>query len=231
MDFLEKLIVTIKSWSNLNSGFLTLILFITTLFLGWISGLFKSLIKGAKFKIQILPGPSFVCTFPTNRDFDGHKTHQTAIALYLRVRNSGNSPASISEIHVGYHNFTLKNTIKWFWLTNQTVALTDFQITIGENIKFYPFLIQQSFLLPSNQYTYLRDGENINGVVYFEQQESWGGFLPRVKNERVRLKIKIVDSFGGYHTTVKYAPFISLAKARDFNPSIGLTHETIKNKN
>jgi hypothetical protein len=88
----------------------------------------------------MLPGPTFFCTVPTGREWNGHKTHLTSIALYLSVTNVGNSPTEIFDIHVGYHNYSFKYTFKWFWLTHQIVALRDFQVNIGEDVQVYPFL-------------------------------------------------------------------------------------------
>ena len=114
-------------------------------------------------------------------------------------------------------------------MTYQIVALRDFQVNIGEDVKVYPFLTQRSILMPNSSSNYLREREKVNGVVYFEQPESWGGFLPRRKNGQVRVKVKIIDTFGRNHSTIDNVPFIPLEEARKYNPSIGLTRESLKN--
>jgi hypothetical protein len=53
----------IIKWSNENAGFLSIILFVVALFLGWISGIFQSLRKRPKFEIRIIPGQQFAQPF------------------------------------------------------------------------------------------------------------------------------------------------------------------------
>jgi len=200
----------IIDWSNQNSGFLSLILFVVTLFIGWFSGIFRSLRKRPKLKISIIEGPSLVSTFESGGRHDGQDTHITAASLYLQIINQGSADTSFQSIHLGYHNFSLRYTYLWFWLKNRTVALSDFTTRIDEdNIKVYPFLEQQSALLPTPDKTFLRVGESTNGIIYFEQEESFGGFKPRIDNlHKVKIKIRIIDSFGGKHTYTSKIPFL-----------------------
>lgn len=210
------LLITSLSWANDNQGTLSIVIFIITAFFGWFSGIFSALRRKPKFKIETIP-PTFSCTYQTGKKHQGYDTHKTAIAVYLYVSNIGSAPSSIHKIRIAYHwdlkpwsMLWLKKTIGWFWIENQSVALNDFQARIGESIKFYPFLIQNSNLSPSKAETFLNIGQSTNGVVYFEQRESWGGFLPKSNNSLVRIKIEITDVFGGRHRAKVKIPAISL---------------------
>jgi hypothetical protein len=133
-------------------------------------------------------------------------------------------------VSVGYHwNLNpfsllwLKHSVGWFWLNHQAVALEDFQAKIGESIKIYPFLFQSAGLGFNKTETYLNVGQSTNGVVYFEQPDSWGGCFPRAKNEQVKVKVKLLDTFGRAHTKRFNIPMVSLEYARKYNPSFGKT--------
>ena len=156
--------------------------------------------------------------------------HRTGVALYLTIANVGTAPSSIEDISVGYHWHLrplsvawLKYTIGWFWLHQQTAALADFQAMIGGNIKVYPFLTQRSFFSDSKAETYLDVGRSTNGVVYFEQSDSWGGCFPSVRNGTVLLKVRIQDVFGRSHRATFRVPSVALDEARKYNPSFGKT--------
>ena len=79
-------------------------------------------------------------------------------------------------------------------------------VDIGENIKVFPFLLQKSYLSANTVDTYLEEGKSAVGVVYFEQQESWGGCFPTPKNNHTKIKVKVIDSFNGIHTKVIKVP-------------------------
>ena len=216
-------------WCNDNSGFVTFSIFIVTLLIGWVTGFFRNLFKKPRFVIDVIAGPSFCCNFNTGRDYKEHKSHRTAISLYLSVLNIGTAPSSIHEIQVGYHNKTFIYTFLWFWL-KETAALIDFHYKMGnsETVKIYPFLRQKSYFVQYNNDTYLEIGKGTSGVVYFEQYESWGEFKPKIIHEKVKIKIRILDVFGNYHTTKKLIPYITLEKAKEFNIRFGETLESFK---
>ena len=88
---------------NENQGVLTLSIFIITILLGWISGVFKELRSKPELKIETLLGPTFVCVFGTGNKHGIYDTHQTGIALYLRVSYVGVSATNINSVRVGYH--------------------------------------------------------------------------------------------------------------------------------
>lgn len=225
-------ITELIKWSNDNDGFVSIILFIVTIFGGWISGIFEGLRRRPKFNINvIMEGPTMCCTFETGRKSDSHDTHRTAIALYLEIANVGSAPSDIKAIEIGYHNHTLKHTLLHFWLKHQTVALVDFHVPIGDKVKAYPFLIQGSSIVNREPETFLEVGKKIVGVVYFEQPESWGGFYPRDKEGKVSVKVKITDVFGGKHTVKAMIPKLSLDQARRFSPLFGSTLESLSTPN
>ena len=214
--------------ANDNEGFISVIIFTMTLLLGWGSGIFESLRRRPRFKIRVLEGPTFCCSFPTGREYKGNKTHITGLALYLDVTNVGSAPSSIGRIEIGYHNYTFKNPFLWFWLKHQVVSLTDFHVQLGEFVKVYPFLTQHNQLSPHKSGRYLEVGRSTNGVVYFEQTESWGGFRPREKNGGIRIIIRVEDAFGGKRSLKTFVSRVSLQEAQKYNPYFGESRETAK---
>jgi hypothetical protein len=165
--------------ANANEGVVSIILFVIALILGWTSGIFSALRRKPKFRIRKIEGPTFFTTFGTGEKHGLYDVHRTGIALYLSVANVGASPASIDAIHVGYRwAISLFQPLWWryglhrFWLYNQSIILSDFQVAIGDDTKFYPFLVQCSSMSGSSAETFLVVGRSTNGVVYFEQNDS-----------------------------------------------------------
>lgn len=235
MQIIEWLI-TATAWANENQGILSVALFVITVIFGWFSGIFSALRRKPKFKIETIPGPTFCCTYLTGSKHQEYDSHQTAIAIYLHISNIGTAPSSIHKIRVGYHwNLTpwnmlwLKNSIGWFWIEHQAVALTDFQVEIGNNIKIYPFLTQKNHLSPARSENFIEIGQSVNGVVYFEQPESWGGCFPKNKKQLVEIKVEVTDVFGGRHKVIVKIPTASLEEARKYNPEFGNTLAYINN--
>ena len=222
---------------NENQGVLTLLLFIITLVLGWISGLFETLRQRPRLSVELIDGPTFCCTFPTGRQFKGFDAHRTGVALYLNITNVGSAPTDIAAIEVGYHwhlrpfsKQWLKYRIGWFWLRHQSLALDEFQAKIGGAIKIYPFLIQHNNVSPATPKTYLRIGESTNGVVYFEQTESWGRCFPIPIGVNTKVKLHIKDAFGKSYFSTHKVPIISLDEARRYNPRFGDTLEDLRDE-
>lgn len=219
-----------SKWSNENQGVVSVAIFLMTVAFGWASGIFSALRRKPKFKLSLIDGPTFCCTYPTGKKHGDFETHRTGIALYLMVANVGSAPSSVENISVGYHcnlrPFSiqwLKYSVGWFWLENQSAVLADFQAKIGENFKVYPFFTQNSSLSLVNPDTYLEVGRSTNGVVYFEQSDSWGGCFPTVRDGRVRIKVRIYDVFGNKYTAKSWVPSTTLKDARKYNPSFGKT--------
>jgi hypothetical protein len=222
-------------WLNDNQGVLGLTLFAVTLGLGWLSGIFAALRRKPKFKFHLIPGPTFCCTYPTGAVHNNHTTHRTAFALYLAIANVGSAASSIESVAIGYHCHLLpfswnwlRYRLGWFWLRDQVAVIHDFQAKIGENIKIYPFLMQSSILSRSGSRTFLQPGESTNGVVYFEQSDSWGGFFPSPGSEGIRIKVALRDTFGGRHTTKFTIEAVSMEHALTYNPSFGRTFAELR---
>lgn len=90
-------------WSNQNQGVLAVVLFLVTLALGWVSGIFSALRRKPKFQISVIDGPTFCCTFMLGKRHGDYEVHRTGVALYLRIANVGSAPSSIDNISIGYH--------------------------------------------------------------------------------------------------------------------------------
>ena len=99
----------------------------------------------------------------------------------------------------------------------------DFQAKLGQNTKVYPFLTQRSSLSQADAKTFLEPGRATNGVVYFEQTDSWGGCYPAATKAGVKLKISICDVFGRTHSSKVFIQRVTLEEARKYNPSFGKT--------
>jgi len=225
----------IARWLNDNQGVVSVLIFVITLFLGWVTGIFSSLMRRPKLRILLHQGPTFATTYLVEINDEQHDVHRTAIALYLNVANVGSAPTSIDDVSVGYHwhvrpfsRLWLQYRIGWFWLHNQTVSLKDFQTDIDENIKFFPFLFQRSTIAGTKPDTYLEIGKSANGVVYFEQNDSWGGCFPSPRSGRTRIKVAVLDVFGSKHTKSFWIPIVSLEQARVYNPSFGDTLSALR---
>jgi len=217
----------IIDWANQNSGFLTLILFLVMLFFGWVSGIFRVLMHKPKFKIGLLPGPTFICTFPAEKKSNQSQTHRTAAVIYLKVTNIGTAPSQIVTVCAGYHNYSFKYCFLWFWL-DSTPAIGDFGHTIGENVRLFPFLFQKSYLLPQKIPVYLQSGQDTKGIVYFEQPESWGGFMPLIKNGKIKVKVLVTDSYGKKYSNTFKLYAVDLPYAKKFNKNFGQTLSMIE---
>lgn len=217
-------------WSNENQGVVSIAIFLITIIFGWVTGIFSALRRKPKFRIRTISGPTFCCTFPIGKKQGGYDIHRTGVALYLNIANTGYAPSSVENISIGYHwhlkpfsYIWLRNSIGWFWLDKQTSSLTDFQAKIGENIKVYPYLVQKNYLADLKAETFLESGRSTNGIVYFEQEDSWGGCFPSANNGMVRMKVRVRDVFGKNHYAKVNIPSVTLDYARKFNPSFAKT--------
>lgn len=170
LDYLRIINVII----NENQGTLSILIALTTAIFAWRSGIIKNLRKNSDLRIDIIDGPSFSCTFGTgslHKEFD---VHRTGIAAYLHISNIGSKDTSIDRILIGYHwaakPFSLdwiRYRLGWCWLAQQAICLTDFQVAIGDNVKFYPFLIQKSSISGSSGENFLRIGQSTKGGYLF----------------------------------------------------------------
>lgn len=223
---------------NANQGVLALLIFLFGMAVTVVSIVVKYFNNKPKFKITTIEGPTFTCTFETGNVFNGHQAHITAVALYLDIKNVGKLPCGIDKIFIGYKwniipfsfNWLKYRFLGWFWLKEQVIALDDFQVKIGDKIKVYPFLTQLNTLSPAKVEKYIEVGKGISGVVYFEQQESWGAMSPVVNNKITKIKICIVDSFGKKHKKILKIPVVQLNEAFKYNPSFGMTYHILNDE-
>jgi len=214
----------IIEWCNINAGFLTLIIFIISILLGWVSGIFTHIKRKPKLELDLINIPSFLCLIKTGRKKDNIDTYRTAIVLYLRIKNIGNISTSVTEVRIGYKIKSKKYIFKHFWL-NSIVALEDFSAEMNGYKKVYPFFTQQNALIENNTNLYLREGEEKNGIEYFESPEFWGDFEPIIKNNKVHILLEVTDTYEKkYYKTLKIS-IIDYEEAKRFNSQIGMSRE------
>lgn len=225
-----KIIETIIDWVNENAGFVSILIFLSTIIIAWISGLFKLLRNRPKFKIEIINHSSFGSIIDLKKTYQDYPVNKTAFAIYLRVTNIGRSASSIGKIRLGYlkSDFSKNPFSKRNWL-NEIVSKEDFKIEFenSDKIKVYPFLKQHNHYFNNNNDTFLPVGKSLNGMVYFEQDEAYGNWMPRINrdNKTTSLKIKIMDSFDKSHTKRFDLKLVDPNYALKFNPLFGQTQK------
>ena len=69
---------------NANQGVLALFIFFFGLVVAFFRWIIKYLNNRPKLKIDMIEGPTFVCTFKTGRISHGHEAHITAIVMWFR---------------------------------------------------------------------------------------------------------------------------------------------------
>jgi hypothetical protein len=201
---MKEILTDIIDWSNQNSGFLGLIIFIISLIIGWLSGLFNYFRKKPKFKIRIIETATFGTIIDLKKTYNNLPVNKTAFAIYLEVSNVGNAPSSIGKISLGYLLSDLRP--KWrtsrIWLP-ETFSKSDFRVEFRESkiVKGFPFLKQKNESFINNVDTYLEIGKTAIGIVYFEQEEAYGSYMPRFNKDKetTDLLIKMEDSYGKIH--------------------------------
>jgi len=73
----------------------------------------------------------------------------------------------------------------------------------------------------------LQVGKSVNGIVYFEQGESYGDWMPRLNKDlkSTDLIIKIEDAFGGIHKKKFIIELVDFKEILKFNPYFGQTEK------
>lgn len=216
------------NWCDTHSGFLSLVLFLITLLIGWLGGFFKYVNQKPKFTASTIQGPTFVTIVPSETKVEGRATHRVVISLYLSIANTGSAAGSIFSISAAYKfpPTSLNEFFKSRWsFIKETVALSDFSREIGDHVKVYPFIRQKSFFFDSKDSTFFRVGEMYNGITYFENENlAYGSHRPIVKNGLVKIKLKIIDSFERKHIKFISVPEVSVETARLYSKHIGNTY-------
>ena len=116
---------------------------------------------------------------------------------------------------------------KRIWI-NETVAKEDFKYEFenSESVKIYPFLKQKNQFFANNNETFLKVGQQVNGIVYFEQVEAYGNFMPRANKDLnfTNVKLEILDAFGNKHSKRIDLKFVEPVEAFRYNNYFGQTY-------
>lgn len=227
----------VGDWLNANEGVLALLLFAGSAAFAWFSGIITALQRRPRLRVKVIPGPTMYTVQAVGPMVQGYDTHRVSIAIYIQISNAGSAPTSIGDIHVGYKWSLIPLSPLWWqrsfqthWITQQSVAIQDFQVALGESgdVKVYPFLTQKSSISGGSAKTYLEIGEMTNGVIYFEEADAFGACQPALREGGATMKLKVHDAFGGVHVSKIRVPYADIAEARKFNPSFGDTIETLR---
>ena len=221
----------IVKWTNENSGFLSLVLFLATLVYGWWSGLWNSLNKKAKLKIRFIDKVSFYSFFhigekwldkKSNVEYDLHKT---GFAVYMSIANVGNKPTTIDKIYLGYEKNKPKSN--WFkkdinWLAQWHPA-EEFKMENADGTFIAVNNLRIKYNSTDNKNDdFLDVGTSTVGVAYFEQETAWGNYSPKqLEDESIEIIIKIRDIYHKeykFRTSLKKLP---IEKARKYNQHFG----------
>jgi hypothetical protein len=223
------------TWLNANQGLVSVLIFLLTILLAWISGIFKAIRQRPVFKISTIPGPTFCTTIETGNESNGFKHTRTGISIYLRVANIGNAPSDIERVSIGFKwqaipftSIWFKYVIGWFWLEHSMISMEDFRRHIKDKVRIYPFLIQRSYITNDSGDTYLEIGKGVSGIVYFETVECWGACRPGIFDSKTRVKIAVHDVFGKKHYHTCQIPVVDIETAQKWNPSFLSTYDHLE---
>lgn len=225
--------IDIQTWTNENAGALALLIFIATSTFGAVFYVYKHIRNKSalkpKLEISVIKEPTMCSSFDTGNISNNERLHRTAFLIYLKLHNNGEVPIQIGDIHVGYksENEKLK---EWRWLKKETVLLEDYMVPIGDKLKVIPFLKQSSFINTRTPKTYLQQGEDTNGMVYFEQEESKGKDYPYMDPDYFVKTIIVVHDTKGNEWSVEHrTPKVLIEPIREICPSFGLSRQSAKN--
>lgn len=226
------MIQKIINWTNENSGFVSVVLFIATILYGWLSGLFNSIIKKPKLKIRFIDKLSFYSFYKTGNNFynkelnETYEVHKTGFVVYMSIVNIGNMATSIDKIYMAYYK---NKWYPWFKLIKEKVwlaqwhSIDSFRIPIqNEKYIYVTSLRIRSHELDDSNTSFIGVGDSLVGVAYFEQQEAWGNFSPLQNEDKsANIIIKIVDVYGRKYCFKTKLKLVELEKARKYNEHFG----------
>lgn len=224
-------IQTLIDWFNENEGLLSVILFLMSLLFGWITGIFRSLVRKPRFRIRIIPKMTFGTIYLTGEKYTPptlgtYKVHKTAFVIYLEITNVGSAASNLGKIEIGYYKDDGKSTFfqRRLWI-RETNILADFVIPTGDGQAVrIPHLRQSSLEFNQHYDGFLQVGQSILGAAYFEQYASWGNNYPRVDERNfTKLKISVKDAFGDNYSKIFEVPIKTIQDAFRYNPRFGLT--------
>lgn len=231
MDFVYNIIED----ANANAGSISVIIFILTILIGWFSGLFKFLKNKPSFKIDVIRKCTFGSIIDLRKTHEGLPVTKTAFVIYLRITNVGRYSSSVGKINLGYYksDFSKRIFSKRIWL-KETICKDDFRFDFenSEMAIALPFLKQHNLTMINCYDTYLSVGKSVSGIVYFEQENSYGSYMPRVNkgDEFSKVKIIVRDSFNRSYTKRLNIPIIDPNEALKYNPLFAQTQEEFVSK-
>lgn len=222
----------IVNWTNLNSGFLSILLFLATILYGWLSGLFNSIIKKPKLKVRFIDKLTFYSFYNTGNihinknDQKVYDAHKIGFVVYMSIANLGNIATSIDKICLAYYK---NKPYKWYHLRKEKVwlvqwhSIDNFKIPIKNDrfIHVNHLTIKKHEYDTSNS-SFLNIGDSLIGVAYFEQGESWGNYSPFTNdNQSTDIIIKIKDIYGRKYCFKTQINYLELEDARKYNAHFG----------
>lgn len=71
-------------WSNDNQGIVSVAIFVFTIVFGWATGIFSALRRKPKFKLSLIDGPTFCCTY-AHLAFSGSNTRSGGSGLQSKL--------------------------------------------------------------------------------------------------------------------------------------------------
>lgn len=219
---------TIQEWTNNNSGYLSLLIFLAGLVVSvWFAKKNKRTKESnVDLSIEIIDHASMCTSFDTGNSQGSSKLHRTALILYLKIINKNENPIRIGDIRVGYRSQSHENPESWYWLNNETTMVEEYKSPMGDKVKIYPYLKQASVnsSIPVNMTIEPYDSKN--GTVYFEQDESGGYLIPYMDDDfRVNVIVEVNDNIGNKWTLEGRIRKVKIEAIRELNPCFGLTRQ------
>lgn len=214
-------------WSNENSGFLSVVLFIATICISWISGLFSLIRNKPQFKIDIINQCTFYSTLILEKTYKGYPVHKTAFVIYCRITNIGYSASDIGDIQLVYQKSDRKRFLHKKQYVKETICSSDFRYEFKESgsTKVFPFLKQINQLIPNhNCETYLPVGNSKNGIIYFEEDEAYGNLYPIKNKDKTTSPIilEVKDVYGRTYKKKVNIKYVEPEEAFLYNPNFAM---------
>ena len=218
----------IIEWSNNNSGWVTILVFLAGILLSSAVWMFRSPQSRPALKLEVLKEATLCSSFNAGTNSDRAILHRTAFLVYLKVTNVGRVPVQIGDIHLGYRSSEAITPEAFRWLVNEITMLEDYTLPIGDKIKIFPFLKQSNALFESSVRTYLMPGEYVNGLVYFEQEDSIGLDYPYMDADfHVATRIRVHDTLGSFWEMDASVVKVMIDAIRKLNPTFGLSRDHV----
>lgn len=185
--------------ANDNPSVVSILIFILTLLIGWSTGIFRALMNKPKLKATIIDKCTFYAINYIDKEVDGMPVYHFAFCIYLRVNNIGYAPTDIVDARLQYqrNDYNKKRKRGKNWIKG-LLNKGNFELDMGHGkVARIPYLKQKDPVLGQSD-TYLEVGKSTNGILYFEEEQSYGNFYPRPNNDKksTDVVIELIDSFG-----------------------------------